>query len=188
MPVPRVAGRGPGRPRARARMLLRPRPDRAIRAGAPRCSSSHETLGRSHRHPGAARPSGTRGRRSDDGHPRHRRIDDPPPPTRRCCCKTRILAMSGANSRTSASAGGGGQNRPAGEGRWRRSARVPSGRPAVGCRCSRPSAASGGRQRGAAPGDVPARSQRRRVRGRRSMRRPSDTAAARGAKQTGLTQ
>src|SRR5664280_3365814 len=61
LPVPRVAGCGPGRPRARARMLLCPRPDRAIRAGAPRCSLR---FAQGHRHPGAARPSGTRGRRS----------------------------------------------------------------------------------------------------------------------------
>ena len=62
MPVPRVAGCGPGRPRARARMLLHPRPDRAIRAGAPRCSLR---FAQGHRHPGAARPSGARGRRSE---------------------------------------------------------------------------------------------------------------------------
>ena len=62
LPVPRVAGCGPGRPRARARMLLRPLPDRAIPAGAPRCSLR---CAQGHRHPGAARPSGTRGRRSE---------------------------------------------------------------------------------------------------------------------------
>ena len=85
-----------------------------------------------------------------------------------------------ANSRSSAWRGGGGQNRPAGGGRWRRSVRVPSGRPAVGCRWPRPSAQ---RRRGTARGPAagrPARShaQARRVGGRRSMRRPSDTAPA----------
>jgi hypothetical protein len=70
------------------------------------------------------------------------------------------------------------------EAAFRRSVRAPSGRPAVGCRWLRPRVSpreenSEGPHRGTS---LLGRT-RRRVRGRRSMRRPSDTAVARWAKQ-----
>jgi hypothetical protein len=153
LPVPRVAGCGPGRPRARARMLLRPRPDGRSAPGplaVPRLRCAPAWPATPHRgspvrNPRSEEPMATRGTGGST---------TPPPPRRRSCCKPRVLPMRGANSRISAWRGGGGQNRPAGPGRWRRSVRVPNGRPAVGCRCSRPSAASGGRQRGAPPRDA----------------------------------
>ena len=160
LPVPRVAGCGPGRPRARARMLLRPRPDRAIRAGAPRCSPpSHETLGRSHRHPGAARPSGTHGRRSTMATRGTGGWTTPPPTCRRSCCGSRLLAKPRVTSSASTRRGGG----------W---PKPPSGRRPISSERAGPERASrggvslapteglseGGEQRGAPPRDVPARS------------------------------
>ncbi len=75
LPVPRVAGCGPGRPRARARMLLGPRPDRAIRAGAPRgpheAAAATPQRGSPVRDPRAQEPMATRGTGA---------MDDPPAP------------------------------------------------------------------------------------------------------------
>jgi len=60
-------------------MLLRPRPGRAIRAGAPRCSPpSHKTARSEPSTPRRGSPVRDPRAQEQDGHPRHRRIDDPP--------------------------------------------------------------------------------------------------------------
>ncbi len=60
------------------------------------------------------------------------RIESPPPTTRRSCSSREDWQSGTSAAGTQLCGGVGGQNRPAGGGRWRRSVRVPSGRPAVG--------------------------------------------------------
>jgi hypothetical protein len=190
LPVPRVAGCGLGRPRARARMLLCPRPDRAIRAGAPRCSPpSHKTLGRSHRHPGAAHPSGARGRRSQwpPAAPADQR--HPPPTSRKSCSRTKGLARPRADGRIAAWRGGWWPRPPSGR-RPMVPERAGPERPERRVETPAPTERFV-RGRGTArlrPLIWPTRSHA--LAGRRAARwrRPSDTAAACGAKQNSLTQ
>ena len=109
LPVPRVAGCGPGRPRARARMLLCPRPDRAIRAGIPRgpheAAAATPRRGSPVRDPRAQERMATRGTGGST---------TPPPISRRSCWRTKGLTQSRGNSRISAWRGGGWLKPPSG--------------------------------------------------------------------------
>src|SRR5664280_2262534 len=108
----------------------------------------------------------------------------PPPTCRRSCCKSRLLAKPRVTSSASTRRGGGWPKPPRGRrpisperaGPERASRGGVSMAPTEGL-------SEGGEQRGAPPRDALLGRTRRRVRGRRSMCRPSDTAAARGAKQ-----
>ncbi len=89
-----------------------------------------------------------------DGHPRHRRINDTPAPMSKVLLEAESPGEDQGVQQGFREAGGWGPKPPSGPRPMAPERAAPSGRPAVGCRCSRPSAASGGRQRGAPPRDA----------------------------------
>jgi hypothetical protein len=124
-----------------------------------------------------------------NGHPRHRRINDTPAHQSEVVLKDERPDIAHSQRQDRGLTGGWWPKPPSGRRPMAPSVRVPSGQSGGWKRWPRPSVVcEGGERRGSARRSGLLGRTRRRVGGRRSMRRPSDTAAARGAKQESLTQ
>ena len=108
----------------------------------------------------------------------------PPPTCRRSCCWSRLLAKPRVTSSASTRLGGGWPKPPSGRRPISPERAGPERAPRGGVSMAPTEGLSeGGEQRGAPPRDALLGRTRRRVGGRRSMRRPSDSAVARWAKE-----
>ena len=117
-----------------------------------------------------------------NGHPRHRRIDDPPAHTSEALPKDEEHDIGHSHQQDLRLAGGWRSKPPSGRRPMAPERAGPERASRGGVSLATPERSGGGEQRGAPPRDALLGRTRRRVGGRRSMRRPSDSAAARGAK------